>query len=51
MDVLRLVAAGLSNRDIAERLFLSPRTVETHVARLLAKTGTATRGGLGALSP
>jgi DNA-binding CsgD family transcriptional regulator len=50
MDVLRLVAAGLSNREIAERLFLSPRTVETHVARLLAKTGTATRSGLGALS-
>jgi DNA-binding CsgD family transcriptional regulator len=51
MDVLRLVAAGLSNKEIAERLFLSPRTVETHVARLLAKTGTATRNGLGALSP
>jgi DNA-binding CsgD family transcriptional regulator len=50
MDVLRLVGAGLSNREIAERLFLSPRTVETHVARLLAKTGTATRSGLTALS-
>jgi DNA-binding CsgD family transcriptional regulator len=51
MDVLRLVGAGLSNREIAERLFLSPRTVETHVARLLAKTGTPTRSGLAALSP
>jgi DNA-binding CsgD family transcriptional regulator len=51
MDVLRLVTAGLSNREIAERLFLSPRTVETHVARLLAKTSTATRGGLGGLTP
>jgi DNA-binding CsgD family transcriptional regulator len=50
MEVLSLVAAGLSNREIAERLFLSPRTVETHVARLLAKTGTATRSGLGTLS-
>jgi DNA-binding NarL/FixJ family response regulator len=41
MDVLRLVADGLPNAVIAQRLFLSPRTVETHVARLLAKTGAA----------
>ena len=38
-DVLRLLAAGLSNREIAERMVLSPRTVEKHVASLLAKTG------------
>jgi DNA-binding CsgD family transcriptional regulator len=38
-DVFRLLAAGLSNREIAERMFLSPRTVEKHVASLLAKTG------------
>jgi DNA-binding CsgD family transcriptional regulator len=38
-DVLRLVASGLGNREIAERMFLSPRTVEKHVASLLAKTG------------
>ncbi len=38
-DVLRLLAAGLGNREIAERMFLSPRTVEKHVASLLAKTG------------
>ena len=38
-DVLRLVAEGLGNREIAERMFLSPRTVEKHVASLLAKTG------------
>jgi DNA-binding CsgD family transcriptional regulator len=38
-DVLKLVAQGLGNREIAERMFLSPRTVEKHVASLLAKTG------------
>jgi DNA-binding CsgD family transcriptional regulator len=38
-DVLRLVAQGLTNREIAERMYLSPRTVEKHVASLLAKTG------------
>lgn len=42
-DVLRLVAEGRSTREIAERLFLSPRTVEKHVERLLAKTGTTRR--------
>jgi DNA-binding CsgD family transcriptional regulator len=43
MDVLGLVAAGLSNADIAERLYLSPRTVETHVSSLLARTGCRSR--------
>jgi DNA-binding NarL/FixJ family response regulator len=38
-DVLRLAAQGLGNREIAEAMFLSPRTVEKHVASLLAKTG------------
>ena len=38
-SVLRLAAQGLGNREIAERMFLSPRTVEKHVASLLAKTG------------
>jgi DNA-binding NarL/FixJ family response regulator len=46
MDVLSLIAQGLTNPQIAERLFLSPRTVETHVAHLLAKTGAADRSGL-----
>ena len=38
-EVLRLAARGLGNREIAERMVLSPRTVEKHVERLLAKTG------------
>lgn len=46
MDVLQLVAQGLSNAEVAGRLYLSPRTVDTHVASLLAKTGTRRRGGL-----
>jgi len=45
-DVLRLVAEGLTNREIGERLFLSPRTVEKHVERLLAKTGVQNRSQL-----
>ena len=38
-EVLRLAAQGLGNREIADRMVLSPRTVEKHVERLLAKTG------------
>jgi DNA-binding CsgD family transcriptional regulator len=46
MDVLGLVADRLTNQQVAERLFLSPRTVETHVTSLLAKTGTTSRAEL-----
>jgi DNA-binding CsgD family transcriptional regulator/tetratricopeptide (TPR) repeat protein len=43
MDVFLLVAQGLSNAEIGTRLFISPKTVETHVASLITKTGQAGR--------
>ncbi len=42
-EVLRLVAAGHSNREIAAALFISPKTASVHVSNILAKLGTATR--------
>ncbi|MFI2762476.1 response regulator [Streptomyces echinatus] len=42
-DVLRLMAAGLANAEIARRLDVGPATVKTHVAAVLAKTGTRDR--------
>jgi DNA-binding NarL/FixJ family response regulator len=42
-DVLRLVAAGYTNPQIAEALFISRGTARTHVANLLAKLGVHTR--------
>ncbi len=51
MDVLGLVADGSSNAEIGRRLFVSPRTVETHVASLLAKTGATNRAALRAIAP
>ena len=41
--VLQRVVQGLSNRGIAEALVLSPRTVESHISNLLAKTGCSSR--------
>jgi DNA-binding CsgD family transcriptional regulator/tetratricopeptide (TPR) repeat protein len=49
-EVLRLLGEGLSNAVIAERLYLSVRTVETHVSSLLAKLQVEGRGQLTALS-
>jgi non-specific serine/threonine protein kinase len=45
-EVARLVAEGLGNREIADRLVLSHRTVETHVGRILTKLDLASRAQL-----
>ena len=42
-DVLRLMARGLSNQEIAEKLFVSEATVKTHVAHILGKLGVENR--------
>jgi DNA-binding CsgD family transcriptional regulator len=49
-EVLELVGEHLPNKDIAAQLYLSPRTVEKHVASLLLKTGAAGRAALGRLA-
>ena len=41
--MLRLVAAGQSNREIAADLFISPKTASVHVSNILAKLGAASR--------
>jgi DNA-binding CsgD family transcriptional regulator len=43
LEVMRLVATGQTNREIADRLVLSERTVDTHVAAIFAKLGAHTR--------
>ena len=42
-EVLRLLGEGLSNREIAERLFISPKTAEHHVSRIYGKLGLKSR--------
>jgi DNA-binding CsgD family transcriptional regulator len=44
LEVLRLVAAGRSNREVAAELFISPKTASVHVSNILAKLGAASRG-------
>jgi DNA-binding NarL/FixJ family response regulator len=43
LEVLRLLAGAASNREIAERLNISPRTVETHLANIYGKLGVRGR--------
>ena len=42
-EVLRLIATGQSNREIARTLFVSEATIKTHVNRIFAKTGSRNR--------
>jgi DNA-binding CsgD family transcriptional regulator/tetratricopeptide (TPR) repeat protein len=44
LEVLRLVAAGRSNREIAGELFISPKTASVHVSNILGKLNVASRG-------
>jgi DNA-binding CsgD family transcriptional regulator len=48
-EIVMLIGQGLSNRDIAKRLTLSVRTVESHIYKAMAKTGTFNRDELAAL--
>jgi DNA-binding CsgD family transcriptional regulator len=49
-EVLALLAEGLTNQEVGARLHVSPRTVEKHVAGLLAKTGCRRRAQLAGYS-
>jgi ATP/maltotriose-dependent transcriptional regulator MalT len=46
VEVAELVARGYKNREIADELFLSPKTVERHVARMFSKLGVTSRAAL-----
>jgi non-specific serine/threonine protein kinase len=48
-EIADLIAAGLTNRQIAGRLFIAERTVDTHVGHILAKLGCATRAQVAAI--
>ncbi|MGN6483233.1 MAG: tetratricopeptide repeat protein [Thermomicrobiales bacterium] len=50
LEVLRLVAQGLSAREIGERLFISPRTASTHVSNILGKLGVSNRAAAVAIA-
>ncbi|NEB13166.1 helix-turn-helix transcriptional regulator, partial [Streptomyces coelicoflavus] len=50
-EVARLVSLGHTNREIADVLFLSPRTIEQHVAKVLRKLGVSSRADVPAEVP
>ena len=43
LEVLRLIARGINNRDIASTLFISERTVQAHIGNMLTKIGADSR--------
>ncbi len=47
VDVLRLVARGLSSKEIAARLVISPKTARNHIEHIYTKIGTSSRVGAG----
>ncbi|HLM35254.1 MAG TPA: LuxR C-terminal-related transcriptional regulator, partial [Gaiellaceae bacterium] len=49
-EVLRLLAAGISQEGIASRLFISPKTVATHIQRVIGKLGVHSRAQAVALA-
>jgi DNA-binding NarL/FixJ family response regulator len=46
VQVARLAAEGMSNKEIGSRLFMSPRTVESHLYRIFPKLGIGSRADL-----
>jgi pimeloyl-ACP methyl ester carboxylesterase/DNA-binding CsgD family transcriptional regulator len=48
MDVVRLVASGMTNRQIAARLYVSPRTIQTHISHIMRKLGVSRRSEIAA---
>ena len=50
LEVLRLVAAGRTNRDIAADLFISAKTASVHVSNIMAKLGAANRAQAAAMA-
>ena len=51
LEIVALIGEGLSNRELAERLNVSVRTIEGHIYRAMAKTGTTDRDDLAAVLP
>ena len=47
-EIAQLVAAGLTNRQIAQQLILAPKTISAHVTHILAKLGAARRAEIAA---
>ena len=51
LEIARLAAAGLSNKQIGDRLFMSHRTVASHLYRIFPKLGITSRAALGRALP